>query len=360
MAAERKRGFGTVDRLPSGKYRARYRNNDKRYSKTFSSQKAADTWLAAKRTDIERGAWGAPAKGEKAAPALKFGEYADEWLELRKLKPTTHEHYKKLLNTRLKPLRALPIADIGPDHVKRWYAKLDAKTPTMRAHAYSLLATIFNSALKDDKIAANPCRITGAGSAERVTNTKDATDTELTIILDAMPGRLQALVLLGAWCALRFGELTELRRKDIDLAEGVVHVTRGVTRVEGKMVVGKPKSKAGIRDVAIPSRIKGDIEKHLIAYVGASPDALLFPSFEEPTRHLQPSTLYGSYYPARIKAGRPDLRFHDLRHTGAGRFADTGAPLVEIQKRLGHSTVQAAMRYQNAALDRQKKYADMM
>lgn len=360
MTTPKKLTFGTIDRLPSGKYRARYRHERERFSKTFTRERDAEKWLTTNEADIIRDSWKAPKKAADTEKPLAFGEYADEWLELRKLKPSTREHYEKLLNTRLKPLRALPIADIGPDDVKRWYAKLDATTPTMRAHAYSLLATIFNTALKDDKIAANPCRITGAGSAERVTNTKDASDAELTIILDAMPGRLQALVLLGAWCALRFGELAELRRKDIDLAGGVVHVTRGVTRVEGKMVVGKPKSKAGIRDVAIPSRIKGDIEKHLVAYVAESPDALLFPSFEVPTRHLQPSTLYRSYFPARIKAGRPDLRFHDLRHTGAGRFADTGAPLVEIQKRLGHSTVQAAMRYQNAALDRQKKFADMM
>ena len=44
------------------------------------------------------------------------------------------------------------------------------------------------------------------------------------------------------------------------------------------------------------------------------------------------------YYPARAKAGRPDLRFHDLRHTGAVLAAATGATLAELMARLGHST----------------------
>ena len=58
------------------------------------------------------------------------------------------------------------------------------------------------------------------------------------------------------------------------------------------------------------------------------------------------------YYPARKAAGRPDLRFHDLRHTGAVLAAQTGATLAELMSRLGHSTSQAAMRYQHAAADR--------
>ena len=56
------------------------------------------------------------------------------------------------------------------------------------------------------------------------------------------------------------------------------------------------------------------------------------------------------------KAGRPDLRFHDLRHSGAV-LAATGATLAELMGRLGHSTPQAAMRYQHAPQGRDKKIA---
>ena len=67
---------------------------------------------------------------------------------------------------------------------------------------------------------------------------------------------------------------------------------------------------------------------------------------------MRQSAMARVYYPARDAAGRPDLRFHDLRHTGAVLAAQTGATLAELMARLGHSTPAAAMRYQHAAQDR--------
>jgi integrase len=66
---------------------------------------------------------------------------------------------------------------------------------------------------------------------------------------------------------------------------------------------------------------------------------------------LAPSSLYKVFYPARKAAGRPDLRWHDLRHTGAVLAAATGATLAQLMARLGHSTAGAALRYQHAAED---------
>jgi integrase len=63
------------------------------------------------------------------------------------------------------------------------------------------------------------------------------------------------------------------------------------------------------------------------------------------------------WYKARAAAGRPDLRWHDLRHSGAVLTAATGASLAELMKRLGHSTPTAAMRYQHAARGRGREIA---
>ncbi|MEO8329596.1 MAG: tyrosine-type recombinase/integrase, partial [Candidatus Nanopelagicales bacterium] len=68
-------------------------------------------------------------------------------------------------------------------------------------------------------------------------------------------------------------------------------------------------------------------------------------------------TLYKSWYPARHVAGRDDLRFHDLRHTGAVLAASTGATLAELMARLGHATPAMAMRYQHAAGERDREIA---
>ncbi len=246
---------------------------------------------------------------------------------------------------------------ITPAAVREWNAKLRTSTgPTQRAHAYSQLRTILNTAVADEVIPANPCRVRGAGRSKRARKIEPATLGELEAIAAAMPARYRLMVLLAAWCALRFGELAELRRADIDVRNGVVHVRRGVIRADGgERLVKGPKSEAGKRDVAIPPHLMPAVKAHLSGHVAPSRDALVFPAAGG--GHMAPSALYAVYHPAREAAGRPDLRFHDLRHTGATLAAATGATLAELMARLGHSTVSAAMRYQHAAADRDKVIA---
>jgi integrase len=97
------------------------------------------------------------------------------------------------------------------------------------------------------------------------------------------------------------------------------------------------------------------IAEHRKNHAAFGKDGLMFPAVHG--GHLAPSSLYKCYYPARTAAGRPDLRFHDLRHTGAVLAAQTGATLAELMGRLGHSTPGAAMRYQHAAKGRDAQIA---
>ena len=184
----------------------------------------------------------------------------------------------------------------------------------------------------------NPARIRGAGQAKRHHKVRPATLAELEMLTEAMPPRYRLLVQLAAWCALRFGELTELRRGDVDTRGGVLRIRRAVVLVDGRFVVKEPKSEAGVRDVNIPPHLLPMVREHLLDPHRAGLDGLLFPSKNDPTQHLRQSALTRVYYPARKAAGRPDLRFHDLRHTGAVLAAQTGATLAELMGRLGHST----------------------
>src|SRR5882757_10149572 len=117
-------------------------------------------------------------------------------------------------------------------------------------------------------------------------------------------------------------------------------------------------SDAGVRGVAIPPHLLPAIGHHLSKHVGERRDSLLFPA--QQGGHLAPATLYRRFYTARDAAGRPDLRFHDLRHSGAVLAASTGASLAELMARLGHSTPQAAMRYQHAAQGRDREIAALL
>jgi integrase len=100
------------------------------------------------------------------------------------------------------------------------------------------------------------------------------------------------------------------------------------------------------------------LKAHLRDHAQVGRDGLIFPAHNG--GHLAPATLYRVFYPARAAACRPDLRFHDLRHTGAVLAAATGATLAELMARLGHSTPGAAMRYQHAAQERDKVIAEAL
>jgi integrase len=219
-----------------------------------------------------------------------------------------------------------------------------------------LLRTILTTAVQDGLIPANPCHIRGAGNSKRVHKIEPATLAELEILASAMPERYRAMVILGAWCALRFGELAELRRSDIK--DGKIYIRRAVVRADGKVIVGTPKSDAGTRDVAIPPHLLPMLKAHIAEHAQFGRDGLLFPAANG--GHLAPSSLYKVFYPARKAAGRPDLRFHDLRHTGQYLAAATGATQAELMARLGHSTPAAALRYMHAAQDRDAEIARLL
>lgn len=250
--ARTKRPFGEVEKLPSGRHRARYVGPDgARHAAphTFQTKGDADAWLTLRRSEVLRDEW-APTPASRSP----FGQYAEAWLKDRALKPRTHAHYRTLLDRQILPTFAeVPLKTITPASVRKWYASMPAADrPTLRAHAYSLLKAILQTAVYDEEMAMNPCRIRGAGNAKRAVAIRPASLQELEDIVAGMPTVYQPMVLLASWCAMRFGEVTELRRKDVDLDLGVIHVRRAVTRVNGEFVVGTPKSEAGVRDVAIP------------------------------------------------------------------------------------------------------------
>jgi integrase len=360
--AQKRGAFGTAHKLPSGRYRAMYFGPDgRRYkaSTTFLTEKDARGWLSLRQSEIIRKAWVPPEADQTPVPRLTFASYAETWLSQRDLKDRTREHYRKLLDVQLVPtFGALPLASITADDVRTWHAKMGKGTPTLRSHAYGLLRTIMGAAASDGKVSTNPCVIRGAGSAKRVHKIRPASLPEIEALTAAMPEQYRAMMLLAAWCALRFGELTELRRRDIDLSQEVVKIERAVVRTDDGFQVTTPKSDAGIRDVSIPPHLMPMIEQHLAKFVDKKRDSLLFPAAHG--GHLAPATLYRRFYTARSAAGRDDLRFHDLRHSGAVLAAATGATLAELMARLGHSTPAAALRYQHAAQGRDREIAALL
>lgn len=382
MVAKR-RGFGYIRRLPSRNYHASYTGPDgARHNAptTYSTTGDAEQWLNAERLLIERDEWTAPAERSKTKHAASdtLRDYAPTWLAKHRrsdgepLKARTAAHYRNLLDARILPqLGDMPMRSLTEDAVREWFEGLP-DTPVMNAHAYALLRGILAAAAKTDHRVTVPA-IQGASKAKTKHKAEPATVDELAVIVDNMADRYKLAILLMSWCALRFGEVTELRRQDVDLRRSRLRIRRAVVLVNHERVVTTPKSAAGVRDVALPPHLVPLVKDHLERHTGPGKDALLFPSASG--GHLAQSTLNGrdarrriikgsivnesatGFCKAREAAGRPDLRLHDLRHTGAVLAAQTGATLAELMARLGHSTPQAAMRYQHAARDRDREIA---
>jgi integrase len=369
MAGRSRRGFGAIRKLPSKRWQASYVGPDEaRHTapNTFATKMEAEGWLLAERRVIDGGDWtppkadpedDAPAEEAEVTPPPTLAEWSQQWLSQRELRATTRDGYERLLDNHiLPPLGALPLDGLSRTRLRTWYAGLDPKTPRARSKAYSLLRSILNAAIDAELITGpNPCQIRGAGVSARVHKIEPLTVDQLEALVSAMPERLRMAVLLGCWGALRYGEIAELRRKDIDAARTLVKVRRGVTWTNGKASVGPPKTSAGIRDVHLPAFLAPALADHLARFAQPGPDGLLFPSATG--QHIWAPTFAKPFREAREAAGRPDLRVHDLRHTGAVLAAQTGATLAELMARLGHTTPAMAMRYQHAATGADQRIA---
>ncbi|MCC5579701.1 site-specific integrase [Microtetraspora sp. AC03309] len=301
--------------------------------------------------------------------------------------------------------------------IRQWRADLlgNGVSVSMAAKAYRLLRAVLMTAAEDDQIIpANPCRIRGAGDehpeerpvltvaqvfelADRIARrpignvrkVKNGAyrlrfqrhgemrthpevfmtrgDAERALWKMGTDGRadstqdrrFRALVLLATFASLRWGEVSALRRSDLDLEAATVRVRAAfIERSTGELVLGPPKSKAGRRVIGIPQAIIPALREHLSTYVLDEPGALLFPG-------AKGGALRRSGFNARIRwvdvvreMGMPGLHFHDLRHTGNMLAAESGAGLKDLMARMGHDNVRAAMIYQHAVRGADKAITD--
>jgi integrase len=352
-----RRRFGAVRQYRSGRWTASYQGPDGqefRAPETFDTKKEAEIWLSQIEADLTRGNWQDPDAG-----AVNFKEYALQWVDERGLSATTDELYRRLLRLHLLPtFEGLDLDEITAPRVRTWRAERLASTgaATTVAKAYRLLKAIMETAVDDELIRRNPCRIKGAGkesSAERQIATVDQVDA----LADALGPRWRLMVYLGAYGPMRPEEQAELRRKDIDLDAMTVRVRMAAPELTtGRRAPGDTKSEAGKRLVVLPAFLRTDLRRHLDWYAEKGPDGLLFVG--EKGKPFRRSTFGRKWRRARALVGMPDgFRFYDLRHTGHTLATRSGATLKDTMVRAGQSSEKAALIYQHSDLDRQQEVA---
>lgn len=355
--ANSRRHFGSTRTFQSGRIQASYWLDGKRHiaPETFPTKADAYAWLDTVSADIQRGAWVDPRAG-----MVSVRLYAQQWLDGRRnLAVRTRELYQHLLDAHVFPAFGdARLGKVTPSQVRSWHAWIAADHPSTAAKAYRLLSTIMKTAVTDSLIVRSPCRVVGAGT-EPAHERPVATVAEIQALADAMPDHLRLVVLLAAWCQLRRGELLGLRRRDVDSlhARLTVEQSRAFT-MKGQSLTKVPKSKAGRRTISVPGHITADLADHLERFVAQRPEALVFSGAKGGP--LTPQVLSAAWRRARIHVGRPDLRLHDLRHSGLTLSAAMGATVAELMHRAGHSSSAAALRYQHATVERDQVIANAL
>jgi integrase len=350
----RRRSFGRVRRLPSGRYQVRYPSPDREQitgPQTFASYKGADAYLALVQADLLRGTW-----IDHRQSTITLREYADDWIVDRRIRETTRVKYRGLLDRHILPrFGSTELGRITPQAVRAWNASLAARHPDTAAQAYRLLATIYNTAIDDTVLRQSPCRVKGAShyrNPERPVATLEEIDAAVVATVD----EYRLSIILAVWCQLRPQEILGLQRRHIDLQTARLTVEQTLTSSNGKMVLGLPKTEAGARTVHIPDNALLYLIDHMSRFVDDGPESWLF---KGPTgANVTTRTLERHWANARVAIGKPELRLYDMRHTGLTFVGSGGASLAELMRRGGHSSVTAALKYQHATDGRDRGVAE--
>ena len=361
----KRRAMGGVDKLPSGRYRVRVVDSagGRRISiGTFATKAEAERAYAQVVTDQDRGAWVRPDDGR-----VTLVEYAPQWVACRltsrgePLRPRVVELYECELRLHILPvLGAIPMGTLTTARVRSWHADLltHGPGPSTTAKCYRLLRAILNTAVEDGILAANPCRIKGAG-VEPAEERPVPSIAQVYALADAVPPRYRALVLMAAFGGLRRGELFGLTRRDIDPLHRTVTVSiQRQENAHGQPLVGAPKTDAGKRTIVLPKQLLIDIQDHLATWAAPGPDGVVFLGAKGSP--LRPQVWQTEWNRTRRRLGLDDVNFHDLRHVAGTLAAATGAGTKELMYRLGHASPQAALRYQHATRERDTAIADAM
>lgn len=172
------------------------------------------------------------------------------------------------------------------------------------------------------------------------------TDEQLVEFLNyAKQYRYYIIILLAATCGLRRGEAIALRWEDVDLIKGTITVVQSYTRGERGHIFQEPKTKAGIRTIALPQMTIEALKKQKVLLA----QDRLAAGAKYQDHGLVTQTKFGCpispyYFESRWldmlrKSEFPKIRFHDLRHTHASLLILKGINPKIVSERLGHASV---------------------
>jgi integrase len=329
-----RRHFGSVRKLPSGRYQASYWHNVTRHIApvTFATKGDAQRWLSNIETTIHKGEWVDPAGGR-----MTVADLADRWKARDPSKrSSTKARDETILRIHILPtLGGRRLREVTPSDIQGivngW---AQTRAPRTVDRQYDVLRAMFAYAVRSDWLSRTPCR--GIKLPAVTSTRRRALSVEDVVTLaESIDPRYKTMVWLGAVLGLRWAEVAGLNVGSLDLLRNTVTVTQQLGRDRR---LGEPKSHAGRRQFAIPHELGDLIAAQMTAnqLTGAEPDRLIFT-----TSRGQPLDYshwrIRTWLPAIAKARLVGAGFHDLRRANATTLVAQGVDIKTAQTRLGHS-----------------------
>ena len=333
-----KRSFGTIRRLPSGRWQARYYHpvTNERHTApdTFPTKGDAARYLTLVEADLERGVWRDPQLGK-----VTFAAWAKSYMQGAVHKrSTTRKTNESNLRAHIIPFfGSMPLAAITPLDSRRFVEKLvaDGLAPSTIRTLYAAYRAVMNAAVAADILAVSPCRGVKLPAKTRG-EIRVLTADDLTRLADAMEPAYRPMVYIGGVLGLRWSEVAGLRVGRLDLLRGTLLVAETAAFTGDFADV---KTASSRRLIPIPAFLTEMLAEHLAArgLTAADKDALVFVA-QRGNRLRIENWRKRVWLPATEKAGLPGYHFHWLRHTSVALMVELDTHPRVIQERLGHSS----------------------
>jgi integrase len=317
------------------RYRVRYRRPDGTQTdrRGFKTKRDAELFLST--VEI------AKAKGEfidLSAAEVKLSTLGARWIKSREkiLKPSTFRSLESSWRIHVLPRWGKrTIGSIRHSEIQAWVSEMaqtQSATNVLRAHG--ILASIFDTAVKDRSLSANPAR---EMALPKKGKKRKAYLTHAQVELLATKATEPTLVRFLAYTGLRWGEATGLRIRHLDLDRGRALIEENAVMVNNTVIIGTPKSHK-TRSVPLPPFLVEDLALRVQV---RRRDSYVFGDGDEPLR--LPNSKNGWFAGAVARAQKDDPKLprvtpHDLRHTAASLAVSAGANVKAVQRMLGHAS----------------------
>lgn len=263
-------------------------------------------------------------------------ELLDRWMRdycAGQVRATTLAHYRRHIDDHIVPgLGDVPACDLKAADVARWQA---AQLQTQSAKSVRNYRGVLGGALSwSVRLGELPGNVVAAVDAPKLVRDRlePPPVADVQDYLAALEGtRYHLPVLIAAATGMRRGEVLGLEWPDFDLSAGTVRVRRQVVQIGSDVTTGPPKTKAGIRDLALPAfALPALVAAYQEARLSGRAAGRLFPD-------LKPDQLTHGLRATLQRKGLAPVRFHMLRHAVASTMLANGASMLEVQAQLGHA-----------------------